>query len=78
MSTRLMPKGKKTTKPAIQAPRTDAEWQRLMTTTIERAVAVKSRLLPGLRDAQAKGKAENFLRKLGIIHQNDINRLFPV
>jgi hypothetical protein len=49
-----------------------------MTTTIERAVTVKSKLLPGLRDAQAKGKSENFLRKLGIIHLNDINRLFPI
>ncbi len=74
MATRLM-----TTpaKPAIQAPKSPAEWQRLMMNTIERATEVKSRLLPGLRDAQAKGQTEKFLRRLGIIHQNDIDRLLP-
>lgn len=64
-------------KPVIQAPKTAAEWHRLMSTTIERAVEVRSRLLTGLRDAQAKGTSESFLRRLGIIHQNDIDRLFP-
>lgn len=77
MPTRLMPQAN-TLKPQIQAPRTDAEWQRLMLATIERATLVKSRLVPGLRDAHVKGKAENFLRKLGIIHQNDLDRLFPL
>jgi hypothetical protein len=64
-------------KPTIQAPKSGAEWQRLMMTTIDRAVETKSRLVPGLRDALAKGQAERFLRRLGIIHPNDIDRLFP-
>lgn len=74
MATRLM---KAPPKAKIQAPKTAIEWHKLMIATIARAGEVKSKLLPGLRDAMAKGKAENFLRKLGIIHQNDIDRLFP-
>lgn len=74
MPTRLMNPGPK---PMIQAPKTVAEWQRLMMNTIDRAVEHKSRLVPGLRDALAKGQAENFLRRLGIIHPNDLDRLFP-
>jgi hypothetical protein len=73
-ATRLM---KHPSKPPIQAPATHAGWQNLMTATIARAVEVRSKLLPGLRDAQAKGQAERYLRRLGIIHQNDIERLFP-
>jgi hypothetical protein len=64
-------------KPTIQAPTTHGGWQNLMTTVISRAVEVRSRFLPGLRDAQATNQAEMYLRRLGIIHQNDIDRLFP-
>lgn len=74
MATRLM---NATPKPKIQAPATHAGWQNLMVSAIARAVEVRSKLLPGLRDAQAKGQAERYLRRLGIIHQNDIDRLFP-
>jgi hypothetical protein len=74
MATRLM---KAPAKPKIQAPKSVPEWHRLMMMTIERAGAAKSKLVPGLRDALAKGQAEAFLRRLGIIHQNDIDRLFP-
>jgi hypothetical protein len=75
MTTRLLqPKPK----PRIQAPRTLSEWQKLMNSAIERATETKAKLLPGLRDAQAKGQVEAFLRRLGIIHQNDIDRLFPL
>ncbi len=76
MATRLMPQPG-TLKPVIQAPKTAAEWHKLMMATITRAVEVQHRLVPGLRDALAKGQAESFLRRLGIIHQNDIDRLFP-
>jgi hypothetical protein len=64
-------------KPKIQAPRTPAEWQKLMQAVIVRASETQSKLLPGLREAQVKGQTEPFLRKLGIIHTNDIKRLFP-
>ena len=74
MATRLM---KAPEKPKVQAPKTSPEWQRLMMAAIERATETQSRLVPGLRDALAKGQAETFLRRLGIIHQNDIDRLFP-
>jgi hypothetical protein len=74
MPTRLT---KAPTKPVIQAPKTSAEWHQLMLQVISRAGAAKSKLLPGLRDALAKGKTEPFLRRLGIIHKNDIERLFP-
>jgi len=73
MATRLM---KATKKPVIQAPKTAGEWSRLMMTALARATEAKSKLLPALRDAQAKGQTEKFLRRLGIIHQNDIDRLF--
>jgi len=74
MATRLM---KAPRKPTIQAPKTAAEWHQLMMVAIERALESKPRLVPGLRDAHAKGLTEKFLRKLGIIHPNDIERLFP-
>lgn len=74
MPTRLM---KNAPKPAIQAPKTAAEWQHLMTATLSRATETQSKLLPGLRDAHAKGRSETYLRRLGIIHQNDLDRLFP-
>jgi hypothetical protein len=65
------------TKPKIQAPQTQNDWRKLMQVVITRASEVQHRLLPGLLDAQVKGQTESFLRKLGIIHQNDIERLFP-
>ena len=74
MATRLT---KPAAKPKIQPPKTSSEWTNLMRTTIDRAVEAKSRLVPGLRDALAKGQTERFLRRLGIIHQNDLDRLFP-
>jgi hypothetical protein len=75
MPTRLMTAPRK---PLIQAPKTAVEWQHLMRATIVRATEVKSKLLPGLMDAQAKGQGqtEQFLRRLGIIHTNDIDRIF--
>jgi hypothetical protein len=74
MPTRLM---KPAQKPTIQAPKNAAEWGRLMTAAIERAMEAKSRLVVGLKEAQAKGQTERFLRRLGIIHMNDLERLFP-
>lgn len=73
MQPRLM---KAPPKPKIQAPKTQNDWRKLMQVVIARATEVQHRLLPGLRDAQVKDQSEPFLRKLGIIHQNDIERLF--
>ena len=74
MQPRLM---KASAKKKITAPKSPVEWQKLMATVLSRATETRSKLLPGLRDAQVKGQTESFLRKLGIIHQNDIERLFP-
>jgi hypothetical protein len=74
MQPRLM---KAPAKKKVEAPKTSVEWHKLMSTVIHRASETKHRLLPGLRDAMVKGQTEAFLRKLGIIHLNDIERLFP-
>jgi hypothetical protein len=62
----------------IRTPQTTNEWTRLMMAVIDRAEQVGSNHLPGLRLAQADGKAEAFLRRLGIIHTGDIERELPL
>lgn len=64
-------------RPQIRTPKTSSEWAQLMAAVIHRAEETGSRHLPGLRHAQAGGKAEALLRKLGIIHLADIDREFP-
>lgn len=49
-----------------------------MMAVIDRAEQLGSRHLPGLRQAQANGRAEAHLRLLGIIHTGDIEREFPL
>lgn len=61
-----------------RTPKQSGDWTRLMMAAIERAEQVGSRHLPGLRAAQASGKAEAHLRLLGIIHTGDIEREFPL
>jgi len=65
------------TKP-IRTPQTSTEWTRLMMAVIDRAEQTGSTYLQGLRHAQANGKAEAHLRRLGIIHTTDIEREFPL
>jgi len=62
----------------IRTPQTSPEWARLMMAVIDRAEQIKAPNLPGLRQAQASGKAEAFLRRLGIIHTGDIDRELPL
>lgn len=64
-------------RPQIRTPKTTREWAQLMAAAISRAEEINARSLPGLRQAQANGKAEAYLRKLGIIHLTDIDREFP-
>jgi hypothetical protein len=64
-------------KPKIQAPKSPAEWTKLMQAVLARAFETHSKLLPGLREALVNGQTEPFLRKLGIIHPNDLKRIFP-
>lgn len=61
----------------IQAPERKVDWYRLMQLVIRRAEQVEDRQLSGLRRALADGKSEQTLRRLGIIHEVDIDREFP-
>lgn len=49
-----------------------------MQATIQRAEQVGSSQVYGLRKALADGVSERFLRRLGIIHEGDIDREFPL
>jgi len=59
-------------------PKTTHQWAQLMRSVLARAETVKHPIVNGLREAQAKGKTEEFLRRLGIICQQDIEREFPL
>jgi len=61
----------------IQAPERKVDWHRLLQQVIRRAEQLGDRQLPGLRRSLADGKAEKTLRRLGIIHDGDIEREFP-
>lgn len=71
------PLNTQTPRPRIQPPERRQEWQRLMQLVIHRAELLGDRRLSGLRRALADGEAELTLRRLGIIHQGDIQREFP-
>ena len=60
-----------------KAPTKQTEWARLMQRAIGRAEKAKDRRLAGLRKAQADGKSEALLRRLGIISEEDLSREFP-
>ena len=64
--------------PKVVTPKSHDEWSRLMRQVIERAEQLQHRHLPGLRASLAGGNAEKHLRTLGIIHQGDIEREFPL
>jgi hypothetical protein len=52
-------------------------WNQLMLQVIARCEKLGAPDLPGLRAALSQGKAEQLLRRLGIISQADIDREFP-
>jgi hypothetical protein len=62
----------------IQAPDRKVDWHRLMQQVIRRAEQLGDRQLEGLRRALADGKAEQTLRRMGVIHSVDIDREFPL
>ena len=69
-------------KPRVQpsvnkTPQTHHEWDHLMRRVIARATEQKDRRLAGLQGVISKGQTSKFLRKLGIICDNDILREFP-
>lgn len=63
--------------PTILHPKNQGEWTKLCQAAIRHAELTKDRRLSGLRTALATGKAEQHLRRMGIIHEGDLAREFP-
>lgn len=75
MPTRIL---KPRVKPSpTKAPQSPIEWDRLMKKVIDRATQLKDRRLAGLQGVIQQGRSAVFLRKMGIICENDILREFP-
>jgi len=75
MSTRILkPRVNPTGNPT---PRTPHEWDNLMRRVIARAAQVQDRRLQGLQGVISSGETSKFLKRMGIICENDILREFP-
>jgi len=61
----------------IQAPNRKEGWKQLLRQAIQQAEKAKDPRIEGLKQAFIKDDAERYLRKLGIIHEGDLNREFP-
>jgi len=59
-------------------PTRQEDWKQLLHKAIAQAESIKDRRLNGLRHALINNQAEKYLRKLGIIHEGDIKREFPL
>jgi len=70
----LKPLGQPTGNPR---PKTPHEWDGLMRKVMARAVQVQDRRLQGLQGVISRGETAKFLKKMGIICENDILREFP-
>lgn len=69
-------------KPRVQptgnlTPKTPHEWDALMRRVMARATEVKDRRLQGFQGVISRGETARFLKKMGIICENDIRREFP-
>jgi len=76
MPTHLL--GNKPEQRKISAPVRREEWKVLMQKAIQRAEKTQDRRLQGLRHALASNSTEAYLKKLGVIHEADIEREFPI
>lgn len=75
MSIRILkPRAQSTGNPI---PKTPHEWDNLMRKVQARAALVQDRRLQGLQGVISRGETARFLRRLGIICENDILREFP-
>ena len=63
--------------PAKGHPSTPQDWDKLMRRVMARAAYVKDRRLAGMQGIISSGKSQVYLRKMGIICENDILRVFP-
>lgn len=64
-------------KSLITLPETHEDWHRLMLAALDVATKTSDPRLNGMRTALASGQTEQYLRKLGIICQADLQREFP-
>lgn len=58
-------------------PQGPQDWSQLMSTVIQRAQALQDPRLQGLQEAMTLGKAEQALRRMGILTEVDLLREFP-
>jgi hypothetical protein len=70
----LKPRAQPTGNPS---PKTPHEWDALMRKVMARAAQVQDRRLQGLQGVISRGETAKFLKKMGIICENDILREFP-
>lgn len=78
MPTRLLNQSNQPPAKRIQAPDRREDWKQLLVKAIQRAETSGDRRLEGLKRALVDGQAERHLRRLGIIHDVDLSREFPV
>jgi len=78
MPIRLLNQSNPSSAKRIQAPDRREDWKQLLVKAIQRAEATGDRRLEGLKRALVDGQAERHLRRLGIIHDVDLSREFPV
>lgn len=60
-----------------RGPSNPVEWERLLRKAIARAEMLQDRRVAGLKAALAQGKAEQALKRLGVIREEDLLREFP-
>lgn len=78
MRTRLLGNTVSSAQTRAKPPSRKEDWKQLLRKTIQRAEASEDRRLEGLKNALVKDLAEPHLRRLGIIHDRDLQREFPV
>jgi hypothetical protein len=78
MRTRLLNQSNQPTVKRRQAPERLEDWKQLLRKAIQRAETSGDRRLEGLKRALVDGQAESHLRRLGIIHDVDLSREFPI
>jgi len=64
-------------KPESREPKTDRDWLRLMHKVIARAEKLGDPRVPAFRTAINQGRAAQVLKRLRVICDNDILRVFP-
>lgn len=74
---RIRRTNKAPTKKSAREPATEQAWRALMQKVIRRAERLKDKRLPALKRAISDGKTVALLKRMRIICDNDILRVFP-